>query len=77
MKDEITAANKQRDDKDMELVQKDRECEGLMMYQEETLHYLDEYRSSRDYFRQLSTEMTELSKARKEEIEQIKDDHAH
>lgn len=51
MKDQIKDANQDRDEKDMEVVQKGRECEGLMMYQEETLHYLDGYRTSRDYFK--------------------------
>ncbi len=54
---------------------KERECESLMMYQEETLHYLNQYRESRDYFKQLSTEMTELSEARKTEIGRIVHEH--
>ena len=58
-KDKIKVANEHKDNKEMELVVKERECESLMMFHEETLHYLNTYREERDHYSALSTTMTE------------------
>ena len=63
-KDKIKDADDKRDAKELELVVKERECESLMMYHEETLHYLDTYRSERDKYIKLTQDMTELAKSR-------------
>lgn len=48
MKDEVKKANERVDDKDVELMMKDRECETNQMWSEELLTHYDSMRDDRD-----------------------------
>ena len=64
------------EEKDLELVVKERERETYCMMQEEYLTHYDEMRKSRDSFQSMYQSTSTLATSRQESIKQLLHDHA-